>query len=683
MKLKRFNFRSRPKPPKAGNLSSLPTRLHVLLWITVALMGMLVIRLFYMQIIHGNYYRSAVRSSNTTTRTANVQRGLIYDANRHALVRNDAQRSITYTRNSGTSSQDVYRLANRLSKYLQVDTDNLSLVDQRAYYLADPAHYRAILKLVHPAESTTSAQQYQLAMKYLKQHSKQYQLSAAEKNRAKLYAMMNSSYTLSTTILKRDDVTDDEIAQIGEHISQLPGIKVGTAWRRDYQSDAVKSLTGTVSTNGLPSDELKSLLAQGYARNDTVGISLLEKQYQGVLAGTKATTTITTNGQRVTKERVKYPGKAGDSLVLTIDYQFQQKVQQILEQHYGAAGIAYSHGAYAVVMNPNTGAVYALAGIDRNPKTGDQTLDTTGAITQSMTMGSVVKGATVLAGLMEKVITPENNTLYDSPIKVAGTPAKSSWFNKSGKSSIPLTAAQALGYSSNSYMMQIVMKIAGFDYHPGAQLSMNPDIFVKMRKYYNMFGLGVPTGIDLPNEARGLEGASGQANIGSALDLSYGNYDQYTVMQLAQYMSTIANDGKRMQPYLVQQIRQTTATGGLGAVVATTKPKVQANLPIPQSYFDVVHDGLYQVTHGTSSNTTARQLAGVSPSVSGKTGTAETFSEGHETTTLSFAGYAPSDKPQVVVALAIDGATNDNSGANIDMAKDIFNAYWDMVKARN
>ena len=168
--------------------------------------------------------------------------------------------------------------------------------------------------------------------------------------------------------------------------------------------------------------------------------------------------------------------------------------------------------------------------------------------------------------------------------------------------------------------------------------------------------------------------------IGSALDLSYGNYDGYTVIQLAQYMSTIANGGNRMRPYVVKEIRGSKSNGKLGRVEYTTQPQVQFTIPASNEDFDLVRQGLYLVTHGTSSYVTAKSLGTAKPSISGKTGTAETVTNGHQTSTISFAGYSPSKNPQVVVALAIPGVTNENGGANLNMAKQIFSAYWKMVQ---
>ena len=242
-----------------------------------------------------------------------------------------------------------------------------------------------------------------------------------------------------------------------------------------------------------------------------------------------------------------------------------------------------------------------------------------------------------------------------------------------------LSAPEALEVSSNSYMMQIAMKEGGMNYHSGAQLTLKPSIFTKMRYYYNMFGLGQKTGIDLPGEVSGYKGPSKKKNIGSALDLSYGNYDGYTTIQLAQYMSTIANGGYRMKPYIVKEIRGTKSNGELGNITYTAQPQVQQVIPAPKSYFELVRRGLYLVTHGTNSYTTAKSLSSVKPSISAKTGTAETFYKKQSTETLSFAGYAPSDKPQVVVALAIANASGGEN--NLTMAKQIFQAYWKDVQS--
>lgn len=668
-----FKFRSRERNKTAQ--SAIPFRLNFLLWIVGILLLALAVRLFYLQVINGASYKAEVKRSDTTTQTNNVQRGMIYDSTGKVMVGNQATQAITYTKGQNVNSDDLYKIANRLGNYLSVPTGRLTTRNQQDYYLADNGHLKAILK---KTKSNDSSNQYDDAIAYLNQHPHYFKLTKEQKNKAMIYGTMSGAYSLSTTYIKSKDVSAKELAEVSEHLSEMPGVKIGTAWSRNYPAGKdVKSLAGTVSTIGLPSDEVNTLLSQGYSRNDNVGQSYLEKEYQGTLAGSKSQTQVTTSGHNVTKSKVTYPGKKGDNLVLTVNAKFQNDVQKALRSNFPDGG--NSTGVYAVVMNPYTGAIYAMGGIDRDPSTGKMTDDQIGAINHPITMGSVVKPATIMGGLMEKVITPENNTLTDTPIKVAGTSVKSSWFNKSGSASMALSAPEALEVSSNSYMMQIAMKEGGMNYHSGAQLALKPSIFNKMRYYYNMFGLGQKTGIDLPGEISGYQGPSKKKNVGSALDLSYGNYDGYTTIQLAQYMSTIANGGYRMKPYIVKEIRGTKSNGELGNITYTAQPQVQQVIPAPKSYFDLVRKGLYLVTHGTNSYTTAKSLSSEKPSISAKTGTAETFYKKQSTETLSFAGYAPSDKPQVVVALAIANASGGEN--NLNMAKQIFQAYWKDVQS--
>lgn len=680
--LNRFKgiFDQRKKSKKTAQ-SVIPSRLNFLLWVVALLLLALVARLFYLQVLNGSSFKAEVKSSDTTVQTNNVQRGMIYDSSGKVLVGNQVHQAITYTKGADVTSADLYKIANRLGNYVNVGTKT-KLTQRQAedYYLADSDNLKAIVKKLHLSSQVTSNGQYNKALAYLNKHPEVYKLTKLQQNKARIYAAMSGAYSLSTTYIKSTGVTAKELAEVGEHLSEMPGVKIGKAWTRNYpQGKDIQTLTGTLSS-GLPSDELNSMLAQGYSRNDDVGQSYLEKLYQSTLAGSKSQTEVMTTGN-TTKEKVKYAGKKGDNLVLTINSKFQKQVQSILEKNYSSAGIAYSTGVYAVVMNPNTGEIYAMAGIDRDPTTGKQTTDEIGAINHPITMGSVVKGAMIMGGFMSGVITPSNNTLTDMPIKLAGTSAKTSWFNKTGSANIALNAATALEVSSNSYMMQLAMKEGGMKYVSGGAIDLDPSIFTKLRYYFKMFGLGVKTGIDLPGESSGYEGPSKQSSIGSALDLSYGNYDGYTTIQLAQYMSTIANGGYRMRPYIVKQVRGTNKDGSLGAIEYTTKPEVLGTIPATAAEWKIVKEGLYDVVHGSSTYITGKKLASDTPSISGKTGTAETFYKNNSTVTLSFAGYAPSDNPQVVVALAIPGASNSDGGANLTMASQIFKAFWKDVKS--
>jgi cell division protein FtsI/penicillin-binding protein 2 len=662
--------------------SELPFRLNLIFIIVVILLVTLIGRLAYLQIFNGSKYVADVDRTDTTVETSNVQRGEIYDSTGKVLVGNKSHQAIQYTKGVNVLSSTLRKTANRLGRYMKVSTSTLSAQDEADYYLAKTSNLKKVENSIKNHSDYGSKALYNLAVEKVK---KTVNLTKTEQNAAKIFSLMNGAYELSTVYLKESGVSTKEVAEIGEHLSELPGVKVGTSWSRDYpQGSSIKSIAGTVSSAkvGLPSDEVNILLAQGYSRNDSVGQSYLEKEYDSILKGTKSQTRVEVSGNSTIKKEVKqYAGKKGDNLVLSINAAFQQKIQQYVRSATSSAG-GESTGAYAVVMNPNTGAVIALAGADRNTSTGKLTNNALGTINEPIVMGSVVKGAMVSGALMDGVITPTNSTLTDQPIKLAGTSAKASWFNKTGSANMKVTASTALEVSSNSYMMQLAMKEAGFNYSSGTSLlGMKSSIFTKMRGYFEQFGLGTYTGIDIPGESSGYQGPSGESNIGKALDLSFGNYDAYTTIQVAQYMSTIANGGYRLAPHVVSQVRGTNSKGGLGTVEETIEPKTLNYIDDTAAEKKVVTDGLYKVVHGTNTYKTGGSLASISPEISAKTGTAETTTNGKTTVTLSLASYAPSKNPKVVVAIAMPGLGESAESNNIALAKKVYAAYWKMVES--
>ena len=93
--------------------------------------------------------------------------------------------------------------------------------------------------------------------------------------------------------------------------------------------------------------------------------------------------------------------------------------------------------------------------------------------------------------------------------------------------------------------------------------------------------------------------------------------------------------------------------------------------------------GLYKVVHGTNKYKTGGPLASISPGISAKTGTAQTTTNGKSTVTLSLASFAPSNDPQVVVALALPGLSTSSEADNMNAAKKIYEAYWKDVQSKS
>jgi cell division protein FtsI/penicillin-binding protein 2 len=659
----------------------------------------LIAQLGYLQILYGSKFEGEVEKTDKTTITSSVPRGMIYDEKGRVLVGNKANNAISYTKSVDALSSDIYKTANRLSQWVSVDTGNLTRRDKADYYLANAKNLKKVeaslpKSKTHKAngDAIDSDALYKLELAAVK--SSNLHLTSQQKSAAAMYKIMSGAYQLSTVYVKNSDMSEKEVAEVSEHLSELPGINVTNDWSRSYPNgSSVASIIGDVSSEktGLPSDKINEYLAQGYSRNDRVGTSYLEQQYESTLRGTKAQTQVTLNADnKIVGSKKTYSGQKGDNLVLTINSAFQKKVDSALQSGFSSAksggATQYSSGAYAMALNPKTGAILAMSGLKYNPKTGKTTSDALGIINRDFVMGSVVKGATVLGGMMDGVITPSNNTITDSPIYFSGGLVKKAVYSAGTYNS--LDAAQALEVSSNIYMMRLAMKEGNAKYQANSYFHMNKSIFAKERGYFNQFGLGIKTGIDLPGESAGYEGTT--SDVVKSLDLAYGNYDAYTTLQLGQYISTIANNGLRMKPYLVQSIRKSNADGSLGSVVSETQPTVLNRVGATQSEINVVKQGMYNVTHGSMSWGTAHELKSFTPAIAGKTGTAQTFyydpdnpnnTNPPETLTSSFVGYAPANNPKVAVVVVFPNISTsaDEAHYNTNVAQNIFKAYFQTI----
>src|SRR5699024_1089910 len=141
--------------------------------------------------------------------------------------------------------------------------------------------------------------------------------------------------------------------------------------------------------------------------------------------------------------------------------------------------------------------------------------------------------------------------------------------------------------SSNIYMFYVALRAGGDNRYPFPNNSStnmsNREGILTMRNYFNQFGIGVKTGIDFSYEGTGVEGTNPAA--GTVLDFAIGQYDTYTTLQLGQYVSTIANDGYRVRPHLVKEIRSPSLNNDeLGPVEEVLDTKVLNKLNIKDDY---------------------------------------------------------------------------------------------------
>ena len=427
----------RYKLKKPKNKSHIPFRLNLLLMISFLCFAALFVRLGYIQLYNGQMFKRMVERTESTTSTGSVPRGMIYDSNGKILVGNQPERAILYTRDSDSKVQakDIIAVARRLASLVDVPTQEVTERDRKDYFLVtNPDTVNG--RLTAEQRKLAGSEAYEAQLGTVTEDDIQY--SESELKIIALFKRMNSAFSLSTVTVKNKNVTPDEVARVSEHLGELPGIQVGTDWQRVYpQGEMMRSILGQVSSEqrGLPSELAPMYLARGYAMNDRVGISYLEQQYEDVLHGAKSVSKIVTDSSDdvLAKQKV-YEGSKGDNLVMTMDIDFQKKLEEIAESSLKKIeNRGLNDRVYIAVVNPNNGDVLALVGkrFKYNQATDSYDYDTIeddtlGTLNTSYGMGSSVKPAMVAMGYMSGALSLNNNTILDEPMKFQASAEKSS-----------------------------------------------------------------------------------------------------------------------------------------------------------------------------------------------------------------------------------------------------------------
>ena len=669
------------------NSHSIPIRLNLLFAIVILLFLAIIGRLLYMQVLHKDFYENKLASASQTRVTMGSARGEIYDAAGKPLVQNTVKQVVSFTRSNKMTAADLKDISTKLLNYVTVTSPEVTDRQMADYYLADAEVYKKTVEALpkdkrydSDGNKFSESELYNNAAESIAPNQLNY--SEDEKKAIYLFSQLNSVENFATGNIRTDPLTDTQIAVIASASKELPGISISTSWDRKVLDTSLSSIVGTVSSekSGLPAEEVDAYLKKGYSLNDRVGTSYLEKQYEEVLQGKRTVKEIhlDKHGDMESVENIE-EGSKGKNIKLTIDLAFQDSVDSLLKSYFNSelanGGAKYSEGVYAVALNPKTGAVLAMSGIKHNLETGDLTPDSLGTVTNVFVPGSVVKAATISSG-WENGVLSGNQTLIDQPIVFQGSAPINSWYTPY-YGSFPVTAVEALEYSSNAYMVQTALGMMGQTYQPNMTVKTNQleSAMGKLRATFSEYGLGASTGIDLPEESTGF--IPQKFDLANYLTNVFGQFDNYTPMQLAQYVATIANNGVRLAPHIVEGIYDNNDKGGLGELIQAIDTKEINKVNISESDMAILHQGFYQVSHGTSPLTTGRAFSdGATVSISGKTGTAESYvAGGQEANNTNAVAYAPTENPQIAVAVVFPHNTNLTKNVGPAIARDIINLY--------
>ena len=629
-------------------------RYKILVILIIIIMSLLTTKLFYVQIIKNKYYDEKLEKLTVNIiKGDSAPRGRIYDRNGNLIVDNVSVKTIYYKKPHNISSKEEIEIAYKVSEYIDVDYSKLTDRMLKEFWVLNNKE-KANAKITDKEWKNLNLrkltkkdiQNYKIdrvTVEDLKEYDE------TDKEACYIYNLMNRGYYYTEKTIKNENVTDEEYAKIAENINNLPGINVKLDWNRYYPyGNVFKTILGSVSTSssGIPYNLKEYYLDLDYSLTDRVGISYIEYQYEKYLKGTKATYRVNEDGSYTEISK----GKRGNDIVLTIDINLQKEIEKILEDELISAKqepyTDYFEKSYVIINNPKTGEVLAMAGkqIVKNEDGSYKIYDyTPGVITASVTPGSIVKGASHIVGYNTGGLQI-GEIRYDTCIKIAATPLKCSFRNYGYIDDI-----DALKYSSNVYQFYTAMNVGKGIYQYDQPLTIDESAFDIYRNTFAEFGLGVKTEIDLPNESLGYKGTNRISGL--LLDFSIGQYDTYTPIQISQYMSTIANNGVRVKPYLLKAVFSSDGEQ-LSNIVYSTEVTELNKVNTEQIYLERVQEGFKQVLApgGTGSG-----YVDYSRLPAGKTGTAQSFldTDGDgkidtATTTSTFSAYAPYDNPEVV-----------------------------------
>lgn len=620
------------------------------------------VRLVFLQIRNQEDYAAKLENYSSQKQTDSTARGEMVDRNGKVIAKTVSSHNIVYFPPKDTTSEEQWKLAQTFAKDFKVDHKGMTNSDYQDLYMflhKDEKGNKDSGKnlLSEQEKETLTAEEQEKKIRSRITMKMVNELADDDiKDAFSVYLSMRKLPNNQNKVIL-EDVDSDSVAKLMENKDKYRGFDVNLgSWKREYPyKDTLRDVLGSITTSkqGVPSELRSYYEAMGYSLTDRVGQSGLEKQYEDLLSGTPRVSEISYDSDGTAIMNETSSGKNGYDLHLTIDVELQKKVDDILEdtlkKYAGTAGREKFKKAIVVLMNPQTGEIYAMSGkyLDEDGKIQNYS---SGAYLDAFASGSVVKGATVYM-MLDQGIQTRYSTEQDEEMKIAGTPFKRS-FNTYGT----VNSIRALAVSSNVYMFKSIIKLAGGNYVYNQPLGITNEMaqktFKLMRNYYSMFGLGTKTGLDVPNEAQGFTGNT--MNPGLLLDYSIGQYDNYTPIQLVQYAATIANGGKKVQPKLVN----TATEVNTDYTVYENKTQVLSALPGSKEDLETIQMGFREVVAGEHAIDPIKSL---DVQVAAKTGTAEV----EDFTNASLVGYAPYDKEaKVAFACSVpESATNDQSVA--------------------
>lgn len=628
-------------------------------------------RLAQMQLIEGESYLETAEKMTVKNVTITAARGEIRDRYGRALATNTVSYDVIFDKAflpDEKLNSTIEKLITLLGKADEEWIDNLPITESEPFEFTDEETAVLVMK------SKLGLNTYATVQNCLDEMTERFELEGysgdiKRKIMGIRYEMLRKEYSYNNNYVFAEDVSEHTIAIVKENNFILQGVDINVSSKREYLSGtSMPHIIGTISS--IYDGEYADLKEKGYKMSDKIGRSGIEKYFEDELKGVDGTKMIEQNSSgAVVSTTITDEPINGNTVKLTIDQKFQEDCQNLLEKYIklqqeeqmNDTGYDCNAGA-VVVMNTNTGEVISAAtypSYDMETYYNDykslesDTKNTplfNRAISGAYRPGSTFKPAVALAGLASGTITNES---------MVNCQQEYTYFEDH--------VYTCLDYHSYLNVVSGLRESCNiFFYDVGRRVGIGT-----LNQYCEQLGLGVSTGIEIPENIGVLDGYTYRKKIGlpwyigDVVQCSIGQGEnKFSPLQLASYISTIANDGVRYSEHIIKEIDNYDGT----KTISKTLPEILNVLDIGAQDVASVKQGMYQVVHDGTGKVV---FDGFHIDVAGKTGTAQVGGGSENTLFVSFAPY---EDPEITVVTVLEHGGF--SRVNCYLAREIYEAYY-------
>ncbi len=627
--------------------------------VILAALALCCIDLMKIQIVNGAEYLEKAKTTRMASQVITSPRGEIIDRSGNEIVSNKTGFNVIIEKAFFPSdNKEINRIICGIAKIL--DKDGVEWIDSLPITMEQPYEYleaqdSSIVKL----RKNISVQPYATAADCIEAMYKIYEIDESYSEREKRiiagvrYEMILRSFSLSNRYTFAEDIPMDTVVKLKEAAYSFDGMDIVEEAVRVYEAgDVAPHLIGTVGA--ISAEEYEELKDSGYALNDVIGKSGIEKAMESELRGTKGTRTLELVNGVVTSDLVTEEACPGNTVKLTLDIDYQRDVQEILENHIlwlnnqtstNKKGENADAGA-VVVLDVKNGALLAAATYptyDLNDYltdyasvvNGENSPLTNRATNGLYRPGSTFKTVTATAALNEGYLTSKSTITCNHKYTY--------WDDYK---------PECTGWHGTINVVTAIEKSCNIFFYEVGRL-MGPDLIAR---YANMYGLGTDTYLETGGSKgviatpqsmadRGLEW-----NAGLVVQEAIGQSETaVTPLQMAVQACTIANKGVRYQPHLVDSVYNYTQDRLISKTPATTVQVIPDN---SGETFDLVIQGMKKAAAFAPYSYPAKKdyytdylLTSLPKETAIKTGTPQMTTK--EDTGSAFIGFYPADEPEI------------------------------------